>query len=739
MAPRLRDDLVATIIEEDGVTCVEVTDPSSSASFRFYDFEYALAQELNGQPLEAVVAWASRTYGVELGPEALDAFIEKLAGLGFLVGAGAGAQPAVVVPSSPSSSAHAFAELATTVAGGAPALLDVPGVEAFAAEIAESVVDDEATVLPATARPAAVQPATFLSGVPAFVDAVAPEGLISGDATEYRLKDTAASGLWERASAAAAVSAPAASTRQNATPGPRESERAPAGLQVLGGPLPPPAPSGRADAPDAPAESPLSAITHVMSVETSGPAPVGALDAAAGSGSGRVVPVFPSFPVTAGLAARPLISPLPDAAKPLASPLPAVGPVVAGPPAPATEQLESPSRWAAELVDEVDRAAAPPPERKQATRPELIVMPPTPVPLGADPSVAVPLPPRRSAAVVVLLLLAGAAAGAVWFLRPTAEPTTPAVVASAPLVHVVSPQPTTFYRWFETVGTVSAGRDDTLSFAKAGRLQDAMAPGTTFAAGEVIARLKGVGVREQLANKVRSRVAYLEQLRESSRASGDAAVRQAEAKLTAKRKELAEAQTWQSELEIRAKVAGEIAQLLVAKGAFVPAGAPVFHVRAAGPQATFPLTTDDVARVRGLGFCRVETVPGTARPGDGATPEAGSRAIDCALATPAAGDARLVVDLTNAGAVTPGTQVRLASARYDAVFPVPRAAVVRQGETDRVWIAAGGGRAANSRPIETAATIDDLALISRGLSVGDAVIVDPPGTLKDGAEINVAR
>jgi hypothetical protein len=89
--------------------------------------------------------------------------------------------------------------------------------------------------------------------------------------------------------------------------------------------------------------------------------------------------------------------------------------------------------------------------------------------------------------------------------------------------------------------------------------------------------------------------------------------------------------------------------------------------------------------------------------------------------------------------VAPGTQVRLASARYDGVFPVARSAVVHDGNTNRVWLATSGNRLATSHPVDVAATIDDLALVSRGLSVGDAIIVDPPGSLRDGAEINVAR
>jgi hypothetical protein len=111
MAPRLRDDLVAATADDDGVAYVDLTDPATGINFRFYDFEYALAKQLTGQPLEGVVAWASATYQIDLTSEALDQFIEKLAGLGFLAGAGAGAQPVSLSPLSPSPGSGPFGEL----------------------------------------------------------------------------------------------------------------------------------------------------------------------------------------------------------------------------------------------------------------------------------------------------------------------------------------------------------------------------------------------------------------------------------------------------------------------------------------------------------------------------------------------------------------------------------------------------------------------------------------------------
>ena len=87
-SPRFRQDLVAAATEADGVPCVDVSDPGTGTSFRFYDFEYQLALQLNGQPLAAVTAWASEAYGVDLTAEGIGEFAGRLAELGFLEPAG---------------------------------------------------------------------------------------------------------------------------------------------------------------------------------------------------------------------------------------------------------------------------------------------------------------------------------------------------------------------------------------------------------------------------------------------------------------------------------------------------------------------------------------------------------------------------------------------------------------------------------------------------------------------------
>ncbi len=77
-------DLNAVATETDGVATVEVTDLQTGTSFTFYEFEYALAQQMNGQPIDEIVAWAVANYETPMSPEAIDEFANKLAELGFL-------------------------------------------------------------------------------------------------------------------------------------------------------------------------------------------------------------------------------------------------------------------------------------------------------------------------------------------------------------------------------------------------------------------------------------------------------------------------------------------------------------------------------------------------------------------------------------------------------------------------------------------------------------------------------
>ncbi|MEP6653888.1 MAG: hypothetical protein ABJA82_11040, partial [Myxococcales bacterium] len=616
MTPRLRKDLVATAADEQGVACVEVVDPGSGSAFRFYDFEYALAQQLDGQPLEQVVDWARATYGIDLSPEALDQFLEKLTGLGFLEGSTAGAQPSILAPFSPSSGSQPFGDLPTTVAVDGVGTLD-PVDQAL------SALDEMQDAKPSASGGS---PVAGRSRTPAPFGAAAPQRLLDGDATEYRLKG-AGSGLWERPQGLGPVSPPPPVTEPSAvlpqlqvladplppvaaepavgsakpvsssgvphSPPPSfpmasdmpRTEAPPPNLSIpvrwpppdlsaLGGPssLRPPRAPTRAEVTPAPpgeavpteAATPLASIAHAIA-ESFSSAPPGALDAGIGSGraglgsspdgdvAGEVGGQVgePGALTGAGSWAANLADEIEDR-----PPLPLVH-AAPGARRAGSGEFRAAAQAAADAAGDsghsADAADSADSDRRQPPPPEVVVMPPM-----ADPAPSAAPPSRRSLALPLLLvILAAAGSAAYWSLRtPPSDQGSPPPVSSAeavPQVHVVSPQPTTFYRWFEPPGVLTPGQDETLSFRTAGKVQEVMPPGTTFTAGETIARLRGVAERELVVNRLRSRIAYYEQLRDSSKsrdsgkvsdkASDDArgTVQQVELKLVARRQELAAA------------------------------------------------------------------------------------------------------------------------------------------------------------------------------------------------------
>src|SRR3954451_13115170 len=99
-SPRFRRDLVATTTEEEGVAYVDVSDPRTGNGFRFYDYEYQLALQMDGQPVDRIVAWAAASYGLDLTAEGVTEFGARLGELGFLEAARAPA-PTPGLPHAP--------------------------------------------------------------------------------------------------------------------------------------------------------------------------------------------------------------------------------------------------------------------------------------------------------------------------------------------------------------------------------------------------------------------------------------------------------------------------------------------------------------------------------------------------------------------------------------------------------------------------------------------------------------
>jgi hypothetical protein len=641
-SPRFRHDLTATAVEADGVAYIDVRDASTEVTFRFYDFEYELALQLNGQPVSAIVDWAVTVYGLELTPQGIDEFSVRLSELGFLEDFGAVEPPAEdLFEESPTMSGMVSRMVGegalparTDRSGGSASFSLARPAESPPPEMTASISDGAALIV---ATPAAATP------VGALLITVGPQESLPGSALVVR-EITAEPPGSETLMGFAGRAVPQQSTALVMTEDRLNSETMMgfAAVGDIGGP-----------APDRGPERTSAPSVRAVAERRQPPSP----------DSVQMAPFQPD---------------------------------------------DAPQR---RVMVEGARARRPQPRHRHERK-------------------------GRGLTIVMWVLVAVAAAAGIGYYIWTQQQ------VDSRHVRTISPRPAAVYRWFAPLGVVVAGRMRALSFSSAGTVAEILPAGAPFAAGEIIAKLQGATAREAEVNHDRSRLSYYEQMRDSMKAAGNQpALRQAELKLAEKRTLLEQAEAGYDRLVIRGGERGEIAEVLVKAGAPIAANATAARVKAGALLGEFPLEAHDAEAVGHLGFCRVEVAvpPPAPAPGEtrrGATPPAAPRYVDCKLGPVDAAGKKLEVELPPAGGLAVGQSLRLARARYDGVFPIPRTAVVRVGDTDRVYVAGHGG-IAEPRAVTLADSDTGEALVSQGIDVGDQVIVNPPPDLNDGERIEI--
>ena len=639
-SPRFRQDLATSVIEADGVPCVDVRDPRTGTSFRLYDFEYQLALQLNGQPVAEVVGWAAQAYGVDLTTDSVTEFATRLRELGFLEG-----QAPV--------SAHAAATLEVPIP-------KVPLMD----DSAENAAEEWAS--PQGAKTAQFVPDASMLGAPELTP-VAPLD------------------------------------------------------------LPPPVlPKEPEQRPEQEPEKEIATAAPRAEVASEPTVPV-ALDGTEASAADRSGaskrPTPPAWAVA-------LDGDLKSAESPPAVETPAEPPAVSLPPLPSNTQ------------------APPPPgisERRQPPEPEAVVM------SGFEAGKAEPAAPKSRAPVlliVVVVVVAAAVAGLLYWKSQR-----PAPAPQAVRVHVLTPAPAAVYRWFDRPGQVTAHETLSLGFGTAGRLTELLPSGTDVAAGDVIGKLAAAAPIEAALEHHRSRVGFYKQVRDTMQAAGNnAAAHHAEVMLAEKERLLADAQAALARYTVVASEPGEILETLAKVGGAVAAGAPVVRLKSHLLRGAFHLDPADRAAFAGLDFCRVEVIglaprasndlvrrgpPSTAVDASPLEAQVGPRFIDCErLAAAGAGDENAKVALPGDVGLVSGQPLRLARRRFDAVFPLPATALSGEGDRRSVWIAGRNGMS-EARAVGLAESGDE-ALVSKGLRVGDQVILDPPSELQPGTRVAIA-
>ncbi|HEU5060265.1 MAG TPA: hypothetical protein VFU21_27225 [Kofleriaceae bacterium] len=123
--PYFRNDLVARPLDDGGQRFIEVTDPDSGTSFKFYEIEYAIACAMDGErDVSELAEWAKIELGLDPSPDELQVVIGTLGDLGYLEGVGVAraAQPAAreeVIPQSAKPTPRMPLSRPPVAAGGA--------------------------------------------------------------------------------------------------------------------------------------------------------------------------------------------------------------------------------------------------------------------------------------------------------------------------------------------------------------------------------------------------------------------------------------------------------------------------------------------------------------------------------------------------------------------------------------------------------------------------------------------
>ncbi len=82
--PRIRQELQATPTEDQGIKYFDVSDPKSGHKMRLYDFEWLLAQKMDGSlAFDEVAAFAKERLGIHPSGHDLEQYAAKLRELGF--------------------------------------------------------------------------------------------------------------------------------------------------------------------------------------------------------------------------------------------------------------------------------------------------------------------------------------------------------------------------------------------------------------------------------------------------------------------------------------------------------------------------------------------------------------------------------------------------------------------------------------------------------------------------------
>jgi hypothetical protein len=283
-------------------------------------------------------------------------------------------------------------------------------------------------------------------------------------------------------------------------------------------------------------------------------------------------------------------------------------------------------------------------------------------------------------------------------------------------VTTVMATPREVVRLYDGAATMKKSDGQTLSFGEAGKVSDVVAAGTEAKAGMPLATLDSYPKIEKELADVKDRAGYYEKQLAAAKAKGDdEAAKQAESKVTEKKKLLAELEARAGKVRLVAPGPGTVAQVMVTAGADAKAGAPVVRLADKRNIVEFKLPAADAAAMKQGAAVSLQ-------------PAAGGAPIAARVAH-TDGDT-VTVELVDDAAAKPGDSLRLVKARVPNVVPVPAAALAKHDGSDVVFVLSDG--AVHERKITVVDKSGSEVLVGSGLQSGDQVVSSGADALKDG-------
>lgn len=348
--------------------------------------------------------------------------------------------------------------------------------------------------------------------------------------------------------------------------------------------------------------------------------------------------------------------------------------------------------------------AAPVPDRPVPAR--------TPAPKtgsGTDRTKAIVDEPSRSSAgsIIGIVLVLAVVVGIVAYVKLMGGGGGAAHVAT------VVATPREVVRLYDGAATVKKSEGQTLSFGEAGKVSDVVAAGTEATAGMPLATLDSYGKIEKDLADVKDRAAYYEKQLAAAKAKNDEeAAKAAEAKVTEKKKLLAELEARAGKVRLVAPGPGTVAQVMASAGADVKPGAPVVRLADKRSLVEFKLPAADAA---------------TMKAGAAVTLQAASGGAPIAGRVASVEGGTVTVELADDAAAKPGDSLRLVKARVSNVVPVPATALVGG---DTVFVLAEG--TVHARKVTVVDKTPNEVLVGSGLQSGDQIVSSGGENLKDG-------